>query len=64
MQRESFVLAPQHTAGSPFNAWHARDATTSAYTTLPELFAQLGGLLKEASAPRYIYAYYPELDSV
>ena len=64
IQRESFVLAPQHIAGSPFNVWHARGATTSAYTTLPELFAQLGGLLKEASAPRYIYAYYPELDSV
>lgn len=64
MQRESFVLAPQHIAGSPFNAWHARGATTSAYATLPELFAQLGGLLKEASTPRYIYAYYPELDSV
>ncbi len=64
VQRESFVIAPQHIAGSPFNAWHARGATTSAYATLPELFAQLGGLLKEASTPRYIYAYYPELDSV
>ena len=64
MQRENYVLAPRHIAGSPFNAWHARGATTSAYATLPELFAQLGGLLKEASTPRYIYAYYPELDSV
>lgn len=64
IQRESFVLAPQHIAGSPFNVWHARGATTCAYATLPELFAQLGDLLKEASAPRYIYAYYPELDSV
>lgn len=63
MTRESFVISPQHIAGSPFNAWHARGATTCAYATLPELFAQLGGLLREASAPRYVYAYYPELDS-
>lgn len=38
IQRESFVLAPQHIAGSPFNVWHARGATTCAYATLPELF--------------------------
>jgi len=64
MARESFVISPQRIAGSPFNAWHARGATTCAYATLPDLFAQLGGLLREASPPRYIYAYYPELDSV
>lgn len=64
MTRESFVIAPQRIAGTPFNAWHARGATTCAYATLPELFGQLADLLKDAAAPRYVYAYYPDLDSV
>lgn len=64
MTRESWVIAPQRIAGSPFNAWHARGATTRAYATLPELFGNLSGLLVDAAAPRYIYAYYPDLDSV
>ena len=63
MMRESFVIAPQRIAGTPFNAWHARGAAPCAYTTLPELFGQLGDLLKDATVPRYVYAYYPDLDS-
>lgn len=63
MTRESFVIAPQRIAGTPFNAWHARGATTCAYATLPELFGHLAALLESAPAPRYIYAYYPDYDS-
>lgn len=63
MKRESLVVAPQRIAGSPFNAWHARGASTRAYATLPELFGHLSDLLTEADTPRYIYAYYPDLDS-
>ena len=64
LDRECWVIAPQSIAGSPFNAWHARGAQALAYNTLPEMFAQLAGLLKDAPVPRYIYAYYPELDTV
>jgi predicted AlkP superfamily pyrophosphatase or phosphodiesterase len=64
LERECWVLAPQSIAGSPFNAWHSRGAETRAYATLAEMFAQLAGLLKNARSPRYIYAYYPDLDMV
>ncbi len=64
LERECWVLAPQSIAGSPFNAWHARGAEALAYNTLPEMFAQLAGLLNHAPVPRYIYVYYPELDTV
>lgn len=64
LERECWVLAPKHIAGSPFNAWHSRGATTLAYASLAELFAQLAGVLRAAPFPRYIYAYYPDLDSV
>lgn len=63
VDRECWVLAPQSIADSPFNAWHARGAQVRAYNAMPDMFAQLAALLHEADAPRYIYAYYPDLDS-
>ncbi|MFZ2854692.1 MAG: nucleotide pyrophosphatase/phosphodiesterase family protein [Rhodocyclaceae bacterium] len=63
LDRECWVLAPQAIAGSPFNAWHSRGATTLAYQSLPEMFSRLAGLLHEAQTPRYIYAYYADLDT-
>ena len=64
LDRESWVVTPQSIAGSPFNAWHARAAQTRAYRALPEMFACLRELLQETTRSRYIYAYYPDLDSV
>jgi hypothetical protein len=63
LDRESWVVTPQSIAGSPFNAWHARAAQTRAYRSLPEMFACLRELLQETKHSRYIYAYYPDLDS-
>lgn len=64
LERESWVLAPQSIADSPFNLWHARGAQRATYADLPTLFRRLAELLKAEAAPRYIYAYYPDLDSV
>ena len=64
LDRECWALAPQSIAGSPFNTWHARGATTLAYATPGEMFRQLAALLKNSVRPRYIYAYYPEVDTV
>ncbi|WP_301103372.1 nucleotide pyrophosphatase/phosphodiesterase family protein [Propionivibrio sp.] len=63
LDRECWALAPQSIADSPFNVWHARGARRLAYNSLPELFAQLATLLREAQTPRFIYAYYPDLDT-
>jgi hypothetical protein len=63
LARECWVLAPQSIASSPFNAWHSRGAQSLAYNSLPEMFARLAGLLRETAAPRFIYAYYPDLDT-
>ncbi len=60
---QCWVLAPQSIAGSPFNAWHARGAQSLAYDSLPEMFSLLAGLLQAAQTPRFIYAYYPDLDT-
>ena len=63
LDRDCWVIAPLDIVGSPFNAWHSRGARSLAYNTIPEMFAQLSTLLREAETPRYIYAYYPYLDS-
>ncbi|WP_291993749.1 alkaline phosphatase family protein [Candidatus Accumulibacter sp. ACC003] len=63
LDRESWVVAPHSIAGSAFNTWHARGAQSLAYRTLPEMFAGVGDLLQESATPRYVYAYYPDLDS-
>ena len=62
LDRESWVVTPRSIAGSAFNAWHARGATSLAYDTPREMFAQIAGLLKDATAPSYIYAYTADLD--
>ena len=64
LTRECWVVAPRTIAASPFNAWHSRGARLAAYATLPEMYSCLAELLLETASPRYIYAYYPELDSL
>ena len=62
--RECWVLAPQRIVGTPFNAWHAAGASTLGYATLAQMFEQLATLLQDGRQARYIYAYFPELDSL
>ena len=64
LDRECWVLAPQSITNSPFNAWHSRGAQSIAYNSLPEMFSRLADLLHEAEMPRFIYAYYPDLDTI
>ncbi|RDE51904.1 MAG: alkaline phosphatase family protein [Candidatus Accumulibacter meliphilus] len=63
LNRESWVIAPQSIASSAFNTWHSRGAQSIAYRSLPEIFASISELTQEKLKPRYIYAYYPDLDS-
>ena len=63
LDRECWVVTPRSIAGSPFNAWHSRGATSLAYDSPNEMFAQIACLLRDAKVPRYIYAYTADLDS-
>ena len=63
LARASWALTPRSIAGSPFNAWHARGATCLAYDSPRDMFAQIAALLRDARAPRYVYAYTADLDS-
>lgn len=63
LDRESWVVAPQSIAGSPFNAWHSRGAQGMAYGSLAGMFTGVVDLVQENTSPRYIYAYYPDVDA-
>lgn len=63
LDRECWVVTPQSIAHSPFNTWHARGAQIAAYSSLPDMFGQLAELLT-SPRPRYIYAYFPDFDSL
>ena len=64
LARPSWVLSPRSIAFSPFNRWHARGATIQAHDGIDDLVEQIVKRLSEAREARYIYAYYPDLDSL
>ncbi|TCS73445.1 putative AlkP superfamily pyrophosphatase or phosphodiesterase [Sulfuritortus calidifontis] len=63
LARPCHVLAPQHIVHSDFNVALSGRARRHGYGKLAELFALLRQLLGE-SEPSYLYAYWPELDSL
>ncbi len=63
LDRECWVVSPQSIAFSPFNVRHARGAQIATYASLPEMFGQLAELLA-SPRPRYVYAYFPDFDSL
>lgn len=58
------VVAPQHIVHSEFNTALAGRARRHGFGSLDELFVRLAELLRQGGTPSYIYAYWPELDSL
>jgi hypothetical protein len=56
-------LTPARIAGSDFNRAHLGRAQLLGYRDLPELLSLTAGLLRREGR-RFIYAYWPELDSI
>jgi hypothetical protein len=59
---ESVMVAPEFIAYSPFNQAHRGKARLRAYETLDEMFELTAAALGQPGR-RYVYAYWPELDS-
>lgn len=64
LDRRSVVLSPRSIAGSPFNRWHTRGAEPLAHDGIADLCRQTADCLRAAQTPHYVYAYYPEIDSL
>lgn len=62
--RRAVIISPQSIAGSEFNLYHSGRAAVRGYKTLGELFGQIETEIRESTEPSYIYAYYPELDTL
>jgi predicted AlkP superfamily pyrophosphatase or phosphodiesterase len=58
------VVAPQAIAHSDFNRAHVGRAHLHAFESLDELFGTVARIVREATSPSYVYAYWPRLDGL
>lgn len=64
IETQSLVLSPAHIARSDYNLAHTGPAAVLPFTDLPDLFRQAARALRRDREPKFIYAYWPELDSI
>lgn len=64
LTRDCWVVAPKSIAYSPFNRWHTQGAEMAAYSLPPELFSHVCNLVEETSRQRFVYAYFPDVDTL
>jgi hypothetical protein len=60
----SCVVTPGFIAHSDYNRTHQGRAGLRAYDGLDHMFAETARAVREAKAPSYVYAYWPELDRI
>jgi len=60
----TFVVSPQHIANSDYNLAHLGSARCQPYADLPDMFRQANRLLRADRDPKYLYLYWPGLDSL
>lgn len=60
----SHVVSPNAIVHSDFNATLAGKASRHGYGSLEEMFALMAGLVRGPEQRAYIYAYWPDLDSM
>ena len=58
------AIAPRKIVDSPFNAAHSGRAQRHGYATLAEFFQAIERCLRGDGERKYVYAYWPELDSI
>lgn len=60
----SYIVSPIEIIESPFNRAHSGMARRIPYRTMEECFAAIVSLVKNAKERQFIYAYWPQLDSL
>lgn len=58
------VVSPQRIVHSDFNLAHSGRATRYGFKSLEHFFAQTEFALRQGEKRKYVYAYYPEIDSL
>lgn len=62
LARDCHVVTARRIAGSAYSRFHAGPAQVHGYRSLSGLFGQLEHLLRADGPPRYVHAYWSELD--
>ena len=60
----SLAFIPNRIARSDFNLSHTGSAQVVAYDGLQDMFRQMGRALRRDRVPKYLYAYWPDLDTI
>ncbi|MDP3483824.1 MAG: alkaline phosphatase family protein [Sulfuricella sp.] len=60
----SYVVSPEWIVHSDFNAAHSGRAQRRGYDTLDTMFQSIAGIVRESPERKYVYAYYPGLDTL
>lgn len=64
LARECHVVTARRLVGSAYSRHHAGPAQVHGYRSLGGLFGQLEHLLRADGPPRYVHAYWPQLDKL
>ena len=60
----TYTVVPRQIAHSPFNLAYAGRASIKPFDSLPQLFSTVEDAIRSTDQKKYIYAYWPGLDSV
>ena len=64
IQRLSYTVAPQRIIHSDYNLTFSAGSHRRGYSSLQEMFSEMEVILRENHEPKFIYAYYPEIDAI
>jgi hypothetical protein len=64
LARRSFVVTHQQIVDSDYNLRHCAGAERRGHKTLDELVEHVADAVKSDSAPKFVYAYWPEYDAI
>lgn len=60
----SYVVSPEWIVHSDFNAAHSGRAQRRGYDSMDTMFQSIAGIVRESAERKYVYAYYPGLDTL
>jgi hypothetical protein len=64
LQPDSVVVSPAQIARSEYNLAHLGSASLRSFKGLADMCRAIAGTIKRARKPTFVYAYWPELDSI
>jgi hypothetical protein len=64
IQTRSIVVSPDYIAHSDFNLAHLGGSELRTFDSMPQMFRQTARAIRYSRKPKYLYLYWPKLDSI